>query len=139
MDDDVSRYMNLIETLRTSYKPEKHPRQRPSLRNPTFRSRILLSSPAGMAITQTALITNRLKAAEPTMVPGPRSLASKSLPMTSMTDSRISGAEEPRAMRVRLATASLQILTSITSGSSSFSEVKYTWRIGQGGGVSGFS
>lgn len=49
----------------------------------------------GTAQTQIAIIMNRLKAAEPTIVLGPKSPASKPLPTTSIIDNKISGAEEP--------------------------------------------
>ena len=53
----------------------------------------------------TAVMTMRLKAAEPTMVEGPSSpLLKFSMSTTSMTESKISGAELPSAIRVRLAT-----------------------------------
>jgi len=42
------------------------------------------------------MIMKRLKAADPTIVLGPRSPAWKPFPMTSMMDKRISGADEPR-------------------------------------------
>ena len=59
----------------------------------------------------------RLKAAEPTIAPGPSSPDSKFLPMISMMERRISGADEPSAIRVKLATVLFQMRTSITSGS----------------------
>ena len=80
---------------------------------------ILLVSPAGMAMMQTAQMASRLKAADPTIVPGPSSPLSKLLPMISMQESRISGAELPRAISVRLATVPFQTGTSIVSGMSS--------------------
>ena len=62
----------------------------------------------------TALITRRLKAAEPTMVEGPRSLYGSPKPLTaSKTERMISGAEEPNAMRVRLAMVGFHTGTSI--------------------------
>ena len=41
---------------------------------------------------QMAMMMKKLKAAEPTIVPGPRSPALNLLPMISMMDSKISGA-----------------------------------------------
>jgi len=53
---------------------------------------------------QTAMMMRKLKAAEPTIVLGPRSPAKKPLPTTSTTFSRISGADEPSAISVSDAT-----------------------------------
>ena len=63
---------------------------------------------------QRPMIMNKLKAADPTMVPGPRSPALKPLAQISTTDRRISGADEPKAMRDKLATVSFHTFTMIT-------------------------
>ena len=49
-----------------------------------------MTSP-GIAYMQMPMITKKLKAAEPTMVPGPRLSASNFSLMISITESRISG------------------------------------------------
>lgn len=52
-------------------------------------------SVGGTLTTQIATIINKLYAAEPTIVFGPRSPASNPLPTTSIIDNKISGADEP--------------------------------------------
>ena len=83
-------------------------------------SAILRVSPSGSAVTHTAMMMKRLKAAEPTMVDGPRSPEKKSAPTISMIDSNISGADEPSAMSVRLATVAFQTLTGTSTPSLPF-------------------
>jgi hypothetical protein len=54
---------------------------------------------------QMAMMMKKLKAADPTIVPGPKSPASKLLPTISITESRISGAEairKKKCVRTRL-------------------------------------
>ena len=76
-------------------------------------SLIFRHSSSGMTYIQIAIIMKRLKAADPTMVEGPKSPAFISLPKVSTTERRISGADEPKAMRVKLETVSFQIRTEI--------------------------
>ncbi len=74
-------------------------------------------------IMETALITNRLNEAEPTIVEGPSSPGmSPSIEIVSMQDKRISGALEPSAIKLRLAmvgfhTKVWMLITSMVSGS----------------------
>ena len=69
----------------------------------------------GIAKTQTPVITSKLNAAEPTIVLGPRAPALNLLPKISIQDRRISGEDDPNAIRVRFATVSFQTFTSISS------------------------
>lgn len=69
---------------------------------------ILLISPSGTQVMQMAEINNKLKAADPTMVPGPSFPDSNLLPTISMTESNISGALVPKARRLRFATVPFQ-------------------------------
>lgn len=45
---------------------------------------------------QIAIMTNKLNAIDPTIVLGPKSPASKLFPKISITDSKISGVDEPK-------------------------------------------
>ena len=62
-----------------------------------------------IALTQIAVITKRLNAAEPTIVPGPKSPAKKLFPTTSITASKISGELLPKAISVKFATVSFHL------------------------------
>lgn len=65
------------------------------------------------ATIATALITNKLKAADPTMVEAPSGPAGfPRFCKASMTAKRISGADEPRAINVRLAIVAFQTVFS---------------------------
>ena len=71
-------------------------------------SSILRVSVPGSDTMQMAMMQNMLKAADPTIVDGPRSPVKNEFVNISMTLSRISGADEPRAMSVRFATVAFQ-------------------------------
>jgi hypothetical protein len=68
-----------------------------------------------MDTTQIAVIMNRLKAAEPIIVPGPKSPASKFNEIVSIIASKISGAELPSAISVKFATVSFHTIISTSS------------------------
>jgi hypothetical protein len=55
----------------------------------------------------------RLKAADPTITPGPSSLAKKRRLKASINESMISGAEDPSAKRLKFATVSFHTLTTL--------------------------
>lgn len=70
----------------------------------TERSLIRRVSAMGSVAMQMAVITSKLKEAEPTIVLGPSSPAVNLSTRSSTTERRISGAEDPKAMSERLAT-----------------------------------
>ena len=66
------------------------------------------------AMIDTAEIMSRLKAADPTIVEGPSSPGVYSMyVIVSITDNIISGADEPSAIRERLATVGFQTISSM--------------------------
>mmetsp|Transcript_28934 Transcript_28934/g.92430 ORF Transcript_28934/g.92430 Transcript_28934/m.92430 type:complete len:246 (+) Transcript_28934:787-1524(+) len=84
----------------------------------TGSSEMRRTSPSGMDMVHTAVMASRLKAADPTMVEGPSSpgacVSHLARPCTvSRTARRISGADEPSAISVRLATVAFQYWTSM--------------------------
>lgn len=72
----------------------------------------LLSFYSFTANMHAAVITKRLKAADPTIVEAPSSPGHPPrFPVVSITASKISGALEPRAIRVKFATVGFQTFT----------------------------
>ena len=76
------------------------------------------------AMIETAEITSRLKEPEPTIACGPSSLGiSPRAPIVSATERIISGADEPRAMSVRLAIVGFHTIFSTSIRFPSESEI----------------
>jgi hypothetical protein len=74
---------------------------------------LVLSSGSSTANIEKPLITSKLKAADPTIVEGPSSPPGyPKVCKVSITDSNISGADDPRAMRDRFARVAFQTGTS---------------------------
>lgn len=75
---------------------------------------LMIFGVSSTAMIETPLITSKLKAADPTMVDGPKTggRASRSC-IVCRTERRISGADDPKAIRVRFATVSFHLGTSI--------------------------
>mmetsp|Transcript_53414 Transcript_53414/g.84935 ORF Transcript_53414/g.84935 Transcript_53414/m.84935 type:complete len:201 (-) Transcript_53414:48-650(-) len=107
MPSQMSTLSGVIKSTIHNNQPYANKDEIEVTQNTAVPSTILISG-AGMAATQTELMTKRLKAAEPTIVAGPNFPAKYLFPKSSVADKIISGADDPRAIRVRFAIVGFQ-------------------------------